>query len=123
VLAHACIRLTIPFAPLSSSSTTGELEYLLKKSRVTRLFVHPVLLPTVEQVASQVGLSSEHIYALTGNPLFPYTSIQTLIDRVAGVRDIEVYPADKDTLAYLMFSSGTTGLPKGRSGELPAIQN
>ena len=42
-------------------------------------------------------------------------SFQDLADQVKrnGVPTTPVKPAGKDTLAYLVFSSGTSGLPKG----------
>ena len=44
--------------------------------------------------------------------------LKTLRGMIQGVRKrkvplVDIRPAGKDTLAYMLFSSGTSGLPKG----------
>jgi non-ribosomal peptide synthetase component F len=49
-------------------------------------------------------------------------SIRSIIrdTRNKHIPPVDVRPATKDTLAYLIFSSGTSGLPKGKSNFLPS---
>ncbi|KAH6912657.1 amp dependent CoA ligase [Coprinopsis sp. MPI-PUGE-AT-0042] len=112
-LIHACIAMTTPLAFISSYSTPFELKHALTLSKATSLFVDAKFLPMVIPVAREVGISPSKIYVGRGQ-VSGRKNIQDLIRNVRsksltfpGAR-----PAKKDTLAYLVFSSGTSGLPK-----------
>ncbi|KAG6836000.1 hypothetical protein H0H93_012364 [Arthromyces matolae] len=112
-LLHSLLFITVPFAPISHYSTPFELEHALRLSKVTRLFVNARHLPLVLPVAKKVGLSSNNIYVLGGHAA-GRKSFKGMVED-ARVRKIPVQaprPAKRDTLAYLIFSSGTSGLPK-----------
>ena len=108
---HSLLAITVPFATFSSYSTSFEFQYTIRLSGATRLFVTPTLL----HLARDSGLPDDRIYILEGK-VEGHTSYVTLVDRVRRnkIARVPVRPAKKDTLAYLVFSSGTTGLPKGR---------
>jgi long-subunit acyl-CoA synthetase (AMP-forming) len=112
---YALWGLTIPICPLSSYSTLGELQHLLRDSTVSRLFVHPSLLPLALDAASKIGLNPRHIYILEGH-VEGRRSLGEIIDNVLShgskVQKAQVRPVKHDTLAYLLFSSGTSGTPK-----------
>lgn len=118
-LIHSCLMFTSPFSLISSYSTPFELRHALSLAKVTRLFVDAKLLPKLLPVAKELGIPTDRIYLLLGNAP-GFRTISELVDRInekqipfSGVR-----PAKNDTLAYLVFSSGTTGLPKGESKDL-----
>lgn len=76
--------------------------------------MHAKLLSHVLPVAKEVGLRLDNIFILDGHVKgrmnfddFVRLAQSKRIPRVA------VRPAKKNTLAYLVFSSGTSGLPKG----------
>jgi acyl-CoA synthetase (AMP-forming)/AMP-acid ligase II len=71
-------------------------------------------MPLVLPVAKKLGILSSKIYVLVGK-WKGYKSFSKLITdaQTKSVASLAVRPAAKDTLAYLVFSSGTTGLPKG----------
>lgn len=85
-------------------------------------------LHTVLPVAKDVGLSGDRIYLLKegggkdtkavkgkrvgGKERKTFRSIIEDVRR-QGTKTIDVRTAGKNTLAYLVFSSGTSGLPKG----------
>ena len=101
---------------LSSFYTQFELSHALRLARVTRVFVQPKFLPLVQKVAKEIGLPDDHIYTLDGS----VKGRKGFSDMINQVRKdftpkIDIRPAGKDTLAYLIFSSGTSGLPKGLS--------
>jgi long-subunit acyl-CoA synthetase (AMP-forming) len=71
-------------------------------------------------VTKEVGLSRDRIYLMkeTGATKSVSKTLKSFRDIIQAVRKskvptIDIRPAGKDTLAYLVFSSGTSGLPKG----------
>ncbi|KAF8626752.1 hypothetical protein AX15_004705 [Amanita polypyramis BW_CC] len=111
---HACLYIATPFALISSHSKPFELKHALMLSKATCLFVDEKFLSTVLPIAQEVGISSSKIFIMTGHGGLGRKSFHQLIHdaRARKAEIIDVKPAKKDTLAYLIFSSGTTGLPK-----------
>ncbi|KAJ7760882.1 hypothetical protein DFH07DRAFT_1021402, partial [Mycena maculata] len=110
------LAITIPFALISTHSTCFELVHALKLTKATRLFVDARLLRNVLAAIEDpdVHLTQDKIYVLSGQPADGRQSFGQLIDTVAG-KNVPLEPvrrATKDTLAYLIMSSGTSGLPK-----------
>ncbi|KAI0335845.1 acetyl-CoA synthetase-like protein [Cubamyces sp. BRFM 1775] len=112
-LVHSLFRVAIPFALLPAASTAFELQHLFRTSEATRLFVQPNLLPQALNVAQSVGLSEDRIYILEGR-VEGRRNLASAIDAVRkrNVPRVPSRPVARDTLAYLVFSSGTSGLPK-----------
>ncbi|KAF9046143.1 amp dependent CoA ligase [Panaeolus papilionaceus] len=119
---QACIYLATPFALLSSYSTPFELKHALTLSKATRVFAGAKYLKTLLPVAKAVGLSSDKIHVLRpagkdgkgAAEAKGRKSLHSIIDGVRrkGIKTVDIRPATKNTLAYLVFSSGTSGLPK-----------
>ncbi|KZT23392.1 acetyl-CoA synthetase-like protein [Neolentinus lepideus HHB14362 ss-1] len=112
-LIHSLLILTTPFALLSFYSTPYELKHALRLSQATCLFVAPDLVPLAHRCARDVGIPLDRIFVLEGH-LKGKQSYHNLVS-TAKKRKIpqpKAMHAQKDTLAYLVFSSGTTGLPK-----------
>jgi acyl-CoA synthetase (AMP-forming)/AMP-acid ligase II len=111
---QSLLGLTTPFVSISSYSTPFELKHALELSKCTRLFVTDRLLPLVLAVAKDVGIPSSKIYILGGSAKGRKSFSEMINDaRTKCMPFISARPATKNTLAYLVFSSGTTGLPKG----------
>ncbi|PFH48612.1 hypothetical protein AMATHDRAFT_49386 [Amanita thiersii Skay4041] len=110
---HACLSIATPFALISSYSTRLELKHTLKLSKATCLFVDEKFVPLVLSVVDEVGISSERIYVMTGH-VGGKQSFSQMIEqvRMKGIENVGVKDVGEDTLAYLIFSSGTSGLPK-----------
>ena len=110
----ALLKLAVPMAFLPLQSTLQETVDLLRLSSVTCLFASEHLYPHAAAAAKKSGLLEERIFILQGNVTgklsFPRL-IEDFKDR--GLPKIATRTVQDDTLAYLMFSSGTTGLPKG----------
>ena len=122
MLVHAALLLAVPFALLPSKPTLAELVDLLNKLKSApkrvrlRLFVHPSLLRLALQGVKQAGISSEYIYSIGGHSKEKRClGVNSLVENVRrrNLARQPVVPVQKDTLAYLLFSSGTSGTPKG----------
>ncbi|KAF9013094.1 hypothetical protein BDQ17DRAFT_1342723 [Cyathus striatus] len=113
-LIQSLLMITTPFALISSYSTSFELKHALKLSKATRIFVDET---------KDVGISSDKIYILRGH-VKARKSVQDLIFSAwkNKIPPVGVRPVTKDTLAYLVFSSGTTGLPKGNQRSYSMMQ-
>ncbi|KAK7030859.1 hypothetical protein VNI00_013968 [Paramarasmius palmivorus] len=112
LLMNALLATATPYALIAFYATPFELRHALKLIRVTRLFVQAKLLPVVLPVAREAGISPDRIYLIDHG-----SGHRTLPDMIADVQKHEMPRVDvrlvrKNTLAYLVFSSGTTGLPK-----------
>lgn len=108
-LVHSLLAIAVPFATLSSYATVSEFQHAMELSRATRLFVSPSLVHR----ARDSGLPRDRVYILDGE-VDGHVSYAGLVKRVQQNRmpRLEIRPANGDTLAGLILSSGTTGLPK-----------
>ncbi|KAJ7885769.1 hypothetical protein B0H14DRAFT_3082262 [Mycena olivaceomarginata] len=110
------LKVTTPFAPISTFSTRFELVHALKLTKATRLFVDAKLLKNVLAAIDDpdVHITSDKIYILSGPPVKGRQSFNQLIEAAERKKLplAPIHPAKKDTLAYLVMSSGTSGLPK-----------
>jgi long-subunit acyl-CoA synthetase (AMP-forming) len=132
ILIRALLKSAIPFALISSYSTPFELKHALTKSRTTHLFTEPSRLSILQATCKDgpVTLGSSNVFFVEGEG-GGRTNVDSLVQaglsraRKAGrstggdIGTFKSRPAQKDTLAYLVFSSGTSGLPKGLLWFLP----
>lgn len=112
-LVHASIKVAVPIALLPSFSTPKETTALMKLAKVTCLFVSPKMLPLAKGAAEKIGLADDRIYILQGK-VDGRRSLADMIDEVKAKGTFPLVasrPVKRDTLAYLIFSSGTSGLP------------
>ncbi|KAG7092990.1 putative NRPS-like protein biosynthetic cluster [Marasmius oreades] len=117
VLVNSLLAGTIPYALISAYSTRFELLHALKLTHLTRLFVQAKHLPLVVPAAKEVGIPMDRIYVIDGGDHEMVQGHTTLFGLIEGVHrkvipPVGVRPAKMNTLAYLIFSSGTSGLPK-----------
>jgi 4-hydroxybenzoate-CoA ligase len=94
---------------LNTRLTADQYRYLLEDSRAKLVFVSAALLPVVQEAAN--GLSTlKEIVVVGGGP----DGVPRLDKLLAGVNQ-RAAPAKTcaDEVAYWLYSSGTTGMPKG----------
>ena len=81
------------------------------------LVAHPENLRTTLDAMRELGIPEERVVLLEGNPApHPHPSIDQLVqshDKYREYAEHRLRPGEaKKTIAFLCFSSGTTGLPK-----------
>ena len=105
---YACMRLRAIYVPLNFRLTAQELRYIIGDAAPTVLFFDTDFSPVVEAVAEKVTIP--HIIATLGNG--HDSAYESLLHHSPETR-IAHTPANGDTHAMIMYSSGTTGHPKG----------
>ena len=103
--------------------TVDELVHQLRTTKAFVLVSHPGSLPTALDAARQAGLAADHIFLIdelhSKSPI-PLPTISDLVGEGLGkpatFTERRLAPGEAKTkLAFLSFSSGTTGRPKVRS--------
>jgi malonyl-CoA/methylmalonyl-CoA synthetase len=105
-LAHACLRLGAVIHPLNSAYTDQEMAYLLADAAPVLLVCEPDAAPHYSAMADALGIRIETLAAGAGG---------TLATRAAAPRAAlpDVAAVGPDAVAALLYTSGTTGKPKG----------
>lgn len=110
MLVLALLKVALPAVLLPSSSPAAEICTLARTSNLTRIFASPRLL----SIARATGLPDSQIYVMNGR-VKRMASLDEAIERAKGHgSSMPSVKVTDDTLAYMVFSSGTSGLPKGR---------
>ncbi|KKY17420.1 putative 4-coumarateligase 2 [Phaeomoniella chlamydospora] len=103
----------------SPAYTADEMAYALKVSQAKFLMTVPGSMEVAAVAAEQAGLAKENIFLLEGE-MSGYTNIKQLISAGEECGETGQIPpfripageTNRDVVAFLSFSSGTTGLPK-----------
>ncbi|KAL7944963.1 hypothetical protein V8C42DRAFT_353279 [Trichoderma barbatum] len=116
---HAVHRLSGIITPVNPAASALVLEHQLRSSRATAIFTCSILAKTALQAARAVGIATERIFIL---PMadniqdFQFTTIEDLVreGKILPEPDVKKWPRGQGArqVAYLCFSSGTSGLPK-----------
>ncbi|EDN95581.1 hypothetical protein SS1G_11459 [Sclerotinia sclerotiorum 1980 UF-70] len=122
-LAYAVHELGGLVSPANAQYSAAELEFQLKSSGAKALFTCIPLLETALQAAKGAGIKNDQIYILdmpkviTGDKKVPFKTADDLISAGEKLQKLEPLRMEKGQAArqtaYLCYSSGTSGLPKG----------
>lgn len=122
-LAYATHRLSGIATPANAAYSAAELEFQLKSSGAKVLFTCIPLLETSLQAAKAVGIPNNRVYILempkefSGTKKLPFKTVSDLVADGEKQPQLEALKWEKGQgkrqTAYLCYSSGTSGLPKG----------
>ncbi|MGC2696681.1 MAG: benzoate-CoA ligase family protein [Candidatus Angelobacter sp.] len=96
--------------PMNTLLKPQEYEYILNDSRARVLIVSDSLLPQVQAIAKE-KLRYLKTIVVFGQAQEGTQSLQKLLDE--SLPELEAEPTTKDDTAFWMYSSGSTGFPKG----------
>lgn len=104
--------------PANPSYTANELVHQMKDSGARACVVHPSLLPIALEAAQTVGIPRDAVFCFEGKEqegVKPWESV--LSSKEIGFTRTKAVKPETD-LAYLVYSSGTTGLAKVKSPQV-----
>jgi acyl-coenzyme A synthetase/AMP-(fatty) acid ligase len=96
--------------PLNTLWKPADYEYVIRDSRASVLIVGGDLLPAIERIPGPGRQSLRHVI-VAGNGTQPHPSY-TLFES-QGTTELEAEPTSRDAPAFWLYSSGSTGAPKG----------
>jgi 4-hydroxybenzoate-CoA ligase len=103
------IRAGIVPVPLNTLLTSDQYAYVLRDCRARVLFISEALLPVVQDMLGRLP-ELEHVVVAGANA----HGYKTLSDEMAKESDgFETAPTHADEPAFWLYSSGSTGMPKG----------
>jgi benzoate-CoA ligase len=98
--------------PLNTLWKAADYEFVVRDSRARVLVIDAELLPQVERMSADARRRLRHIIVVGGKrDASDYPSFDDLLAH--GSSDLDAEPTSRDAPAFWLYSSGSTGAPKG----------
>nr|HID57900.1 long-chain-fatty-acid--CoA ligase [Desulfobacterales bacterium] len=118
---QALLRIGITLVPINYRLNLDNMEYIINHCDATCLFVGSDLLELVEPIKSKLkNIAPAHYILIGDNGADGMTRYEDILSTSEENPEVDVKPSD---LAYIAYTSGTTGLPKGVVTSSGALMN
>jgi benzoate-CoA ligase len=97
--------------PLNTLWKPADYRYVIRDTRAAVLIVSAELLPGIERIPETDRRSLHHIIVVGGPVPGPYPAFAEFESQ--GAAELEAEPTSRDAPAFWLYSSGSTGAPKG----------
>jgi long-chain acyl-CoA synthetase len=99
------------FLPVIFALTAPEIRYILEDSRANTVITEESLVPKIEEACQGLRGIRNLIVTNPGGPASRGLSLEEILGKYPD--EFSMLPVQEDDLAVLMYTSGTTGSPKG----------